>query len=120
MNRLYLIVLFIGFTSFAQAQDGKTIEPPFPSSEVAGAKVLRFYPNPANGVINFEFLKPVQKDLTLQVFNFIGKKVFELNGVSQKTTVPLNDFFRGIYIFQLRDKSGRVVESGKFQVVDNK
>ncbi len=109
MNKFYFIVLFIGSTFFAQAQDVKTSEPPFPSLE-GGAKVLRFYPNPANSVINFEFLKPVQKDLTLQVFNFIGKKVFELNGVSQKTTVPLNDFYRGIYIFQLRDKSGRIVE----------
>lgn len=115
MNKFYLIILFIGFSFFARAQESKTSDTPF-SSEIVRAKVLKFYPNPASGVINFEFLKPVQKDLTLQVFNFIGKKVFELNGVSQKTTVPLNDFYRGVYIFQLRDKSGRIVESGKFQV----
>jgi hypothetical protein len=119
MNKFYLIFLFIGFTFFAHAQDAKTSEPPF-STQLVGVKVLKFYPNPASGMINFEFLKPVQKDLTLQVFSFIGKKVFEMNGVSQKTTVPLNDFFRGVYIFQLRDKTGRIVESGKFQVVDNK
>jgi hypothetical protein len=115
MNKFYLIILFIGFTFFAGAQDGKTSNTPF-TADVVKAKVLKFYPNPAVSVINFEFLKPVQKDLTLQVFNFIGKKVFELNGVSQKTSVPLNDFYRGVYIFQLRDKSGRIVESGKFQV----
>lgn len=115
MNKFYLIILFIGFTFFANAQESKTSEASFPS-DVVKAKVLKFYPNPASGVINFEFLKPVQRDLTLQVFNFIGKKVFELNGVSQKTSVPLNDFYRGVYIFQLRDKSGRIVESGKFQV----
>ena len=107
--------LFIGFTFFATAQESKTNDIPFPS-DLSRAKVLKFYPNPATDVINFEFLKPVQKDLTLQVFNFIGKKVFELNGVSQKTSVSLNDFYRGIYIFQLRDKTGRIVESGKFQV----
>ncbi|MCW3109042.1 MAG: hypothetical protein JWQ09_3548 [Segetibacter sp.] len=115
MNKFYLIILFIGFTFFARAQESKTSDTPF-SSDIVKAKVLKFYPNPASGVINFEFLKPVQRDLTLQVFNFIGKKVFELNGVSQKTSVPLNDFYRGVYIFQLRDKSGRIVESGKFQV----
>ena len=119
MNKFYIILFLCGASFFAQAQDLKTNELQF-SREIVGAKVLKFYPNPASGVINFEFLKPVQKDLTLQVFNFIGKKVFEMNGVSQKTTVPLNDFYRGVYIFQLRDKSGRVVESGKFQVVDNK
>lgn len=119
MNKFYLILLFTGFTFFATAQETKNSSSPF-STGLTGAKVLKFYPNPAIGVINFEFLKPVQKDLTLQVYNFIGKKVFELNGISQKTTVPLNDFYRGVYIFQLRDKSGRIVESGKFQVVDNK
>lgn len=115
MNKFYLIILFTGFTLFATAQEGKPSETTY-SSDFTKAKVLKFYPNPASGVINFEFLKPVQRDLTLQVYNFIGKKVFELNGVSQKTTVPLNDFYRGVYIFQLRDKSGRIVESGKFQV----
>lgn len=115
MNKFYLIILFTAFTFFARAQESKTSATSY-NSDIVEAKVLKFYPNPAVNVINFEFLKPVQKDLTLQVYNFIGKKVFELYGISQKTTVPLNDFYRGVYIFQLRDKSGRIVESGKFQV----
>jgi hypothetical protein len=28
----------------------------------------------------------------------------------------LSQYFRGIYIFQLRDKTGKVVEAGRFQV----
>ena len=115
MIKFYLFFLFIGISFFGHAQDGKNTESVFPAN-VLEARVLKFYPNPAVNVINFEFLKPVQKDLKLQVFNFIGKKVFELNGVSQKTTVQLNDFYRGVYIFQLLDKYGRIVESGKFQV----
>jgi hypothetical protein len=42
--------------------------------------------------------------------------VFELNSVTPKTIVNLNDFYRGIYIFQLRDRNGKVIDSGKFQV----
>jgi hypothetical protein len=34
----------------------------------------------------------------------------------QKTMVNLTDFFRGIYIFQLKDPNGKIVETGKFQV----
>ena len=34
----------------------------------------------------------------------------------ERMSVNLSDFSRGIYIYQLRDKSGRMVESGKFQV----
>jgi hypothetical protein len=46
----------------------------------------------------------------------LGKKVYEVNNVDQKTTVNLSDFYRGIYIFQLKDKTGKLVDSGKFQV----
>jgi hypothetical protein len=33
-----------------------------------------------------------------------------------KAQVDLSNFTRGLYIFQLKDPSGRVMESGKFQV----
>ena len=115
MNKLYLIFLFSCFTIFANAQLVKGNESNF-TSEITPSRVLRFYPNPAVSVINFEFLKPGQRDLKLQVYNFVGKKVYELATVSQKTTLTLTDFYRGVYIFQLRDKTGRIVESGKFQV----
>lgn len=115
MNKLYLIIFFTCFTFFAHAQAEKSIEaaPAFDNSQL---KVIKYYPNPASTVINFEFSKTVQRDFTLQVYNFVGKKVYELSNVSQKITVPLTDFYRGVYIFQLRDKSGRIIESGKFQV----
>jgi hypothetical protein len=35
-----------------------------------------------------------------------------------KLTFYFNDaYYRGLYIFQLRDRSGRIIESGKFQVI---
>ena len=46
----------------------------------------------------------------------MGKKVYDLKNSPARFTINLNDFFRGIYIFQLRDKSGSIIESGKFQV----
>lgn len=115
MNKFYLAIIFSIFTCFVKAQALKTSETNF-LLDNAPSKVVRFYPNPANNIINFEFSKPVQRDYTLQVFNFLGKKVFESTAVSQKTSVLLTDFYRGIYIFQLRDKSGYIIESGKFQV----
>ena len=114
MNKLYLLIFFISFSFFATAQEAKSGDNN--GAEIVQPKVLKFYPNPATAVINFEFLRPVTKELTLQVYNFVGKKIYELNTVTQKTTIPLSEFYRGVYIFQLRDKSGRIVESGKFQV----
>ena len=79
-------------------------------------KIIKFYPNPATSIINFDFTKGYEKNCSFQIFSFVGKKVFELNNLSPKTKVNLNDFYRGIYIFQLRDRNGKVIDSGKFQV----
>ena len=81
-------------------------------------RTVKCYPNPATSVINFEFAN-TDKTNTLQIFSFTGKKMTEQQPLSSsKITITLgNDFYRGIYIFQLRDKTGRLIESGKFQVV---
>jgi hypothetical protein len=78
---------------------------------------VHFYPNPASSFITFEdFSRKYDKNYSIQLFNFLGKKVFEFSLGDQKNIVNLSDFFRGIYIFQLRDPTGKIVESGKFQV----
>ena len=116
MKKFYLIILFFSFIGLANAQVYKVVETN-PMLIAAQAKAIKFYPNPATTVLNFEIIKSNQKDATLQVYNFVGKKVYELSNLNQKTSLSLTDFYRGVYIFQLRDKSGRIVESGKFQVV---
>jgi hypothetical protein len=108
---IYILIFFIGlnFTSFAQTK----LSP----AEDAPAKLINFYPNPATSNIVFEFTKGYDKSYTLAVFNFMGKKVYEVQRTPQRISILLDDFFRGIYIFQLRDKNGVIVQSGKFQVV---
>jgi hypothetical protein len=104
-----LLMVSLSFGAFAQERSA------IPQKEQVKVK---FYPNPASTVINFEFTRSnPDATYTLQVFNFIGKKVAEVNVSSNKASVSLDNFFRGVYIFQLRDKTGRIVESGKFQVV---
>jgi hypothetical protein len=100
-------ILLLSFT--AKSQDRN------PGQEPA-SPVVKFYPNPATSMITFDFQSGYDKSMNLQIFNFIGKKVQEINNVTPKTTVNLNDFYRGIYIFQLKDKNGKVIDSGKFQV----
>lgn len=68
-------------------------------------------------MINFDFQKDYQQGYSIQIFNaMLGRKTFELTNMPERMSVNLNDFSRGIYVYQLRDKSGRMVESGKFQV----
>lgn len=103
-KKLYILILLVGFSFSSQAQSPDQ------------AKMMKFYPNPASSVINFDYMKGYDKTYSLQIFNFMGKRVYELKNTPSRMTIPLNDFFRGIYIFQLRDKNGSIVESGKFQV----
>jgi len=86
-------------------------------TEEATAKIIKFFPNPATSNINFELKEGYDKSYSLQVFNFMGKKVYELFPTVQRINLALNSFYRGVYIFQLRDKSGKIIDSGKFQVV---
>lgn len=79
-------------------------------------RMLKLYPNPAISFIKFEFLKNYEKGYTLQVINFIGRQVYEVKNVTPTTTVDLSSYNRGVYIYQLKDASGKIVESGKFQV----
>ena len=111
MKIFYALSIFLSITISASSQDRGAIALP-----EAAARIVKFYPNPATSYINFEFQKTSDKTYNFQIFNFLGKKVFELNNVNPKTTVNLTDFFRGVYIFQLRDKNGKVIDSGKFQV----
>ena len=113
MNKFLLIVsLFIVTTVSSQAQSGQ-------ANSAAGVQstIVRFYPNPATTVINFDFQKSYEQGYSIQIFNAIlGRKMHDQVNMPERTTINLSDFPRGMYIYQLRDKSGRMVESGKFQV----
>lgn len=111
MNKLLLIasIFFVTTVSIAQTRSLPTTGGPAP--------IVRLYPNPATSVISFDFQKEYEQGYSIQIFNAIlGRKMYEQTNLPERMSVNLTDFSRGIYIFQLRDKSGRMVESGKFQV----
>lgn len=87
---------------------------------VVQTKYIKSYPNPASSVVNFEFQKGYNKSYSIQVLNTIGKKIFEAKNISSLLSINLKEekFYRGIYIYQLIDKNGIVVESGKILVVN--
>ncbi len=110
MKKIFYILLFTGI-SYAGYSQSK----PTPLSDIV--RIVKVYPNPATSFINFEFEKNADASHTITIFNFIGKKVEDIKVTDQKLNIPLTDFYRGIYIYQLRDKQGNIVASGKFQVV---
>ena len=96
---------------FAQAKLPKV------GSVEATVKLIKFYPNPANSVINFDFQKDYKNNYTIQIFNLLGKKIMELKNITPRTSINLESFYRGMYIFKLNDANGVIIESGKFQIV---
>lgn len=108
---IYILILLIGinFTSFAQNRNPAQGEPI--------AKLIKPYPIPATTVINFDFQYGYDKSFSLQIYNFMGKQILEIKKMLPRINVPLDDFYRGIYVYQLRDKEGKIIDSGKFQVV---
>jgi hypothetical protein len=82
----------------------------------AEEKIVKFYPNPASDVITFDINHVVEKGYVIQIYNFLGRQVLVVPITSNHFTVTLKDFFRGPYVFQLRDKNGVIIEANKFQV----
>lgn len=112
MKYLYTICLLVFVSvgsSFISNDDANML--------LVNSKISRVYPNPATSYIIFEFDKTVDRSYTLQIFAFFGKKMTEIRLTESKVNITLDDnYFRGLYIYQLRDQSGKIIESGKFQV----
>ena len=112
MTRILLIltiILLATTQSNAQVSRG-------PLAEQPAGKIVKLYPNPAKSYITFDFDKDQQKGRTITIYSFLGKKMYEAQALTEKTTVTLNDYNRGMYIYHLTDAAGKIVESGKFQV----
>ncbi|MFZ9388356.1 MAG: T9SS type A sorting domain-containing protein [Chitinophagaceae bacterium] len=104
------IILLIAIQS--QAQNSRSI----PTSDVQD-RIVKLYPNPATTYITFDLQKNYRSGLNITVYNgVLGKKVYESVNTPSKLTVDLSDFNRGVYIYHVIDQSGRIIESGKFQV----
>ncbi|SRR5579871_38171 len=115
MKIFYILFIALLVTVQVKSQDKAT----FSQDQNPEVKVARFYPNPATSFITFEFKRESDnnKSYTFQVFSFAGKKVYETDNVNSKTVIDLSSFFRGIYIYQIKDQSGKIIESSKFMVV---
>jgi hypothetical protein len=110
MRIFYILLSIILLTAIrANCQVGRPVPDP-------DHKVIKFYPNPCVSYIIFELAKEDNKTYNLEIYSFIGRKVKDVPDAADKTTVQLSDLPRGIYIFQLKDETGRVTDSGRFQV----
>ncbi len=108
-NFTLLFLLFMLFSASGWSQDRLV------KNEAGNARFVKFYPNPATTFIIIELQKNLDKNCSFQIFNFSGKKVVDMQ-VTDRTRIDLTSFSRGIYIIQLKDRNGKTIEAGKFQI----
>lgn len=112
MKKLLLIITIL-FTVAAHSQNQTRNG----LASDAQSAILKFYPNPATTVITFNFEKAYDKGYSLQIYNAVlGRKMTEQVNIPDRFTLDLSNYTRGVYVYQLRDKTGKLMETGKFQV----
>ena len=112
MRRIIPILSFILLiATHSQGQSSRTI----PGSETTD-RIIKLYPNPATAFITFDLQKGYERGMSIQIYSFLGKKMYEVSYAPQRSVVNLTDFNRGLYMYHLLDITGKVIESGKFQV----
>jgi hypothetical protein len=80
-----------------------------------GKKIeISIYPNPATWELNIDIAP--YNNLTIMVYDAIGKRKKHVPLRSEKSKIELVDFSNGIYMYQLIDQHGRLVGFGKFAV----
>jgi hypothetical protein len=105
---LILLLLFISAGAHSQDRLAK--------NDIGTAtRYVKFYPNPATTFIVIELQKTLDKNCSFQIFNFSGKKIVDMQ-VSGRAKIDLTSYSRGIYIIQLKDRNGKTIEAGKFQI----
>ena len=103
------IILLIATTS--QGQSSRII-----SGSETTDRIIKLYPNPATSYITFDLQNGYEKGMSIQIYSFLGKKMYDVSNARQKLIINLNDFNRGLYMYHLLDANGKIIESGKFQV----
>ena len=111
--RIFYILLSIILLTSTQAKSQARGPLPEPEHKV----VKKFYPNPAVSYIVFELDKEPSTTYTLLIYSFIGKQVKTIPDLQDRAQITVSDLTRGLYTFQLKDPTGRITDSGIFQVV---
>ncbi len=108
MRRILPILSFILLIATQSKGQSSRISP---SSETTD-RIIKLYPNPATTTITFDLQKGYQKGMSVQIYSFLGTKMYEIPNVPQKISIDLVEFNRGLYMYHLLVATGKVIESG--------
>jgi hypothetical protein len=61
---------------------------------------FKIYPNPTNDILNIELDKGIDY-LSIEIFNFMGQKVYETSTTEKLVSITMRDYPMGIYIVKV-------------------
>lgn len=78
----------------------------------------KVYPNPSNGIVNFEFQNIENQIVVLNIFGLDGKLLYEQKTNESRIVIDKFIFPQGIYIYQLSNESHQT-SIGKIYISDH-
>jgi hypothetical protein len=80
---------------------------------------IKVYPNPVVTNMQVDYKLGIQRELTLKVYDMSGREVLERKQLKSGDRVNLSGLLRGIYQFQLLDKTGKLLMADKMMKGSN-
>jgi hypothetical protein len=74
---------------------------------------IKVYPNPVVTLMQVDYKLGMQRELTLKVYDMSGREVLTQIKLKSGDQVNMSRLLRGIYQYQLLDKTGKLLMAGK-------
>lgn len=83
--------------------------------ELNNGEQVQVFPNPASNAVNFITASDAAQ--SLEVYDLNGRlvKTEAINGLA--TTIFVNEFDQGVYLYMLKDYNGELIHTGKLSVI---
>jgi hypothetical protein len=84
-------------------------------SNIISEKNIKIYPNPGNGIFNFEAERnQSMQNCRIEVYNILGKKIYpKLSITNFPFSIDISNQPTGIYLYRLLSENGKLMASGK-------
>jgi len=99
-------------TCTAQATVGVSVSPCTGIEEVSSSDEFAVYPNPTNGIVNIAISNTLLNNLSIEVYDAVGKRVISEMLSKETASVNLNGLEDGIYFYKIIN-NGQDVKVGK-------
>ena len=74
---------------------------------------VRVYPNPTNGILNFNMVK---ENSTINIIDITGKTLKTVKTNTTTVSMNLNTFANGLYFYNITDSEGNTVATNRFVI----